>query len=105
MHILLSNSQAGPDRTVKQEQDENSRNHVQAFFPGSVLIFDTTYATALVHRIESGNERGTEHSPTSTTPVLSDDHILSTNTSGPGIAQVPLKKSSHGTSSARREEK
>ena len=32
MQILLSNSQAEPDRTVKQEQDEISRNHVQAFF-------------------------------------------------------------------------
>ena len=28
MHILLSNSQAGPGRTVKQEQEEISRNHV-----------------------------------------------------------------------------
>ena len=36
MHILLSNSQAGPGRTVKQEQEEISRNHVQAFIPGSV---------------------------------------------------------------------
>ena len=31
MQILLSNNQAGPGRTVKQEQDEISRNHVQAF--------------------------------------------------------------------------
>ena len=37
MEILLSNSQAGPGRTVKQEQEEISRNHVQAFIPGSVL--------------------------------------------------------------------
>ena len=37
MQILLSNSQAGPGRTVKQEQDEISRNHIQAFIPGSVL--------------------------------------------------------------------
>ena len=37
MQILLSNSQAGPGRTVKQEQEEISRNHVQAFIPGSVL--------------------------------------------------------------------
>ena len=36
MQILLSNSQAGPGRTVKQEQEEISRNHVQAFIPGSV---------------------------------------------------------------------
>ena len=31
MRILLSNSQAGPGRKVKQEQEEISRNHVQAF--------------------------------------------------------------------------
>ena len=31
MHILLCNSQAGPGRTVKQQQEEISRNHVQAF--------------------------------------------------------------------------
>ena len=36
MQILLSNSQAEPDRTVKQEQEEISRNHVEAFIPGSV---------------------------------------------------------------------
>ena len=36
MQILLSNSQAGPGTTVKQEQKETSRNHVQAFIPGSV---------------------------------------------------------------------
>ena len=34
MQILLSNSQAVPGRTVKQEQEEISRNHVQALFPG-----------------------------------------------------------------------
>ena len=32
MYILLSNSQAGPGRTVKQDQEEISCNHVQAFF-------------------------------------------------------------------------
>ena len=36
MQILISNSKAGPGRTVKQEQEEISRNHVQAFIPGSV---------------------------------------------------------------------
>ena len=36
MQILLSNSQAGLGRKVKQEQEEFSRNHVQAFIPGSV---------------------------------------------------------------------
>ena len=35
MHILLSNSLAGPGRKVKQEQEEISRNYVQAFIPGS----------------------------------------------------------------------
>ena len=37
MQILLSRTQAGPGRTVKQEQEEISRNHVQTFFGGSVL--------------------------------------------------------------------
>ena len=36
MHILLSNSQAGSGRTVKQEQEEISRKHEQAFILGSV---------------------------------------------------------------------
>ena len=36
VQILLSNSQAGPGRKVKQEQEEISRNHVQAFQPISV---------------------------------------------------------------------
>ena len=30
-YVLLSETQAGPGRAVKQEQEENSRNHVQAF--------------------------------------------------------------------------
>ena len=38
MQILLSNSQAGPGRRVKQEQKEISRNHVKAFIPGSVVL-------------------------------------------------------------------
>ena len=37
MQILLSNSQAGPGRRVKHEQEEISRNHVGAFIPGSVV--------------------------------------------------------------------
>ena len=36
MHILLSNSQAGPGRAVKHEQEEISLNHIQAFIPDSV---------------------------------------------------------------------
>ena len=35
---MLSNSQAGQGRTVKQEQEEISRNHVHAFIPGSVHL-------------------------------------------------------------------
>ena len=31
VQILLSRTQAGPGRTVKQEQEEASRNHVQTF--------------------------------------------------------------------------
>ena len=38
MQISLSDSQAGPGRTVKQEQEESSRNHIQAFIPGSVVL-------------------------------------------------------------------
>ena len=36
VQILLSNSLARPGRTVKQEQEEISRNHIQAFIPDSV---------------------------------------------------------------------
>ena len=36
VQILLSSTQAGPGRTVKQQQEEISRNHVQAFYPISV---------------------------------------------------------------------
>ena len=31
LFVLLSRTQAGPGRTVKQEQEEISRNHVQTF--------------------------------------------------------------------------
>ena len=31
LHVLLSRTQAGPGRTVKQEEEEISRNHVQTF--------------------------------------------------------------------------
>ena len=34
--ILLSRTQAGPGRAVKQEQAQNSRNHLQAFWLDSV---------------------------------------------------------------------
>ena len=39
MQILLSNSQAGPGRTANQEQEEISRNHVQAFFRTLYVTF------------------------------------------------------------------
>ena len=31
LFVLLSTTQAGPGRTVKQEQEDSSRNHVQTF--------------------------------------------------------------------------
>ena len=36
LYVLLSRTQAGPGRTVKQEQEEISRNHVQTFIFPSV---------------------------------------------------------------------
>ena len=36
LHVLLHRTQAGPGRTVKQEQEEISRNHVQTFICLSV---------------------------------------------------------------------
>ena len=48
MHILLSNSQAGSGRTTKQEQEEISRNHVQAFIPGSVQTGAVTCSEGFV---------------------------------------------------------
>ena len=36
LHVLLSRTQAGPGRKVKQEQEEFSRNHVQTFIYLSV---------------------------------------------------------------------
>ena len=36
LQILLSSTQAGPDRKVKQEQEEISRNHVPRLYLGSV---------------------------------------------------------------------
>ena len=37
LQILLSRTQAGPGRKVKQEQEEISRNHVPRLFLGSVF--------------------------------------------------------------------
>ena len=36
LYVLLSRTQAEPERTVKQEQEEISRNHVQTFICLSV---------------------------------------------------------------------
>ena len=40
--VLLSRTQAGPGRTVKQDQEEISRNHVQTFICLSVLLHHHT---------------------------------------------------------------
>ena len=56
--VLISRTQAGPCRTVKQEQEEISRNHAQAFIPGSVeganrvriLYADSIHARAICLR-------------------------------------------------------
>ena len=37
LFVLLSRTQAGPGRTVKQGQEEISRNHIQTFISPSVL--------------------------------------------------------------------
>ena len=49
VQILLSNSQAGSGRTVKQEQESLSRNHVQAFSWGFVDVGKTPQQTAEVN--------------------------------------------------------
>ena len=36
LHVLLSRTQAGPGRTVKQKKEKISRNHVQTFICLSV---------------------------------------------------------------------
>ena len=38
MFVLLNKTQEGPGRTVKQEQEEISRNHVQTFICLSVSV-------------------------------------------------------------------
>ena len=38
LYVLLSRTQAGPGRAVKQEQEEISRNHVPRLFLGSVHV-------------------------------------------------------------------
>ena len=44
LQILLSSTQAGPGRKVKQEQEEISRNHVPRLFLGSVHYVGTLQA-------------------------------------------------------------
>ena len=39
LFVLVSRTQAGPGRAVKQEQEEISRNHVQTFISPSVETF------------------------------------------------------------------
>ena len=53
MQILLSNSQAGPVKTAKQEQEEISRNHVQAFILGSVPTSPKKYSEKDVQAVFS----------------------------------------------------
>ena len=38
LYVLLSRTQAGPGRAIKEEQEENSRNHIQTLFLISVEI-------------------------------------------------------------------
>ena len=45
LFVLLSRTQAGPGRTVKQEQEEMSRNHVQTFIFPTVHIKFREYFT------------------------------------------------------------
>ena len=52
MYILLSNSRAGPGRTVKQEQEEISRNHVQTFFGSSVQGVPHYYKNSVEKSVE-----------------------------------------------------
>ena len=53
VQILLSSTQAGPGRKVKQEQEEISRNHVPRLFLGSVyyaaLLPFPPFASALCY--------------------------------------------------------
>ena len=42
LFVLLSRTQAGPGRTVKQEQEEMSRNHVQTIISPSVCTHAAT---------------------------------------------------------------
>ena len=60
LQILLSSTQAGPGRKAKKEQDEISRNHVQAFFPGPVVEPKFAFLWAARSGTEKGG-RGASH--------------------------------------------
>ena len=53
---MLSNSQAGQGRTVKQEQEEISRNHVQALFPGLACV--PHWADNIVAKVAKEGRKG-----------------------------------------------
>ena len=60
LFVLLSRTQAGPGRAVKQEQEEFSRNHVQTFISPSVeevykaafLMFNPAFTSAVCCGVE-----------------------------------------------------
>ena len=54
LFVLLSRTQAGPGRTVKQEQEEISRNHVQTLIFPSVQCEN---ATEIERKKRGGAER------------------------------------------------
>ena len=57
LHVLLSRTQAGPGRTVKQEQEEISRNHVQTFICLSVQVVITRSERTLQRANVFSNDR------------------------------------------------
>ena len=60
LQILLSRTQAGPGRTVKQEQEEISQNHVQRINLISVvsLIIFKSKAISLCYRLRKNLRKG-----------------------------------------------
>ena len=86
MQILLSNSQAGPGRTVKQEKDEISRNHVQAFLPGPAVCclrreFGENIGKYLLRIFYAAIEKGPQASCQYTTHILNEEQRISMNLS------------------------
>ena len=53
LYVLLSKTQAGPGRTVKQEQEEISRNHVQ-----NLYLYLSVNLISLLIRIEHTKKVG-----------------------------------------------